>query len=152
MKVNSRLYTFLLFIFILPVTAIAQGQKDVSSMIFEIDTLKDLRLKIDGGCGIYEFDSWADFPFKTVFVISAHKVAFFAIKGLHDYIYAKLENAEILPNGSYEEQFSGQGFHVILITSGNDNGGQSKREGLLKIYNKTKMVTIQVKGKIDYRL
>ena len=149
---NSRLYTFLLFIFITPATTIAQGRKDVSSMVYEIDTLKDFRIKIDGGCGFYKFDSLADFSFKAIFVISAHKVAFFAIKGLHDYIYVKQEYAKILPNGSYEEKFSGQGFHVSLITRSNDSDGQSKRGGLLKIYNKTKVVTISVIGKIDYRL
>jgi hypothetical protein len=118
---------------------------------FQLDTIRDYRIKIDGGCGFFHFqgnesDSAIE---KNCFVIDQFKRGFFAIKNQHDYIYVKRIRHEYIKNGFFKEVFSGNGFTCILITKKSSVTDQSLREGVLEIRRNGKSRMVKVKGHVD---
>lgn len=137
---------------IIPLVLASQGRINFSTYQFELDAIKDYRIKIDGGCGEYKSNSAGLDSTKPVFVISTHKIAFFSIKGQYDYVYVKQKSHGYLPNEDYEERFAGQGMSVVLTTHAVEKNNIIKRQGYLKIYNKVQKTIIPIKGTIDYTI
>lgn len=116
-----------------------------------IDTIKDFRIKIDGGGSFYSYDSISFDRKQLIFVISAKKIAFINIKGKKDYTYLKRIKITNYNNLYRKEVFSGKGYTIILttkVTGKRDIYPYITWEGTLEILGKTKQV-IKVHGVID---
>ena len=88
----------------------------------------------------------------SIFVISATKTSFFALKGKKDYTYLKQSSAKLLKDKTFQETFSGDGFTVKLTTSSLNSGGSQVRTGKLEVIKNEKTVIINVTGKVDYKI
>lgn len=143
-------YLFTILLLIISHTSFSQTTKAA----FQLDTVKDYRIKIDGGCGIYNFQTQeTDSANKqNCFVIDRFQRGFFAIKGQFDHIYVKRIKIECRQDGFCREIFSGDGFTCTLITSQSSPTNTSLRQGVLAISNSTKTVKVEVVGKVDYKL
>lgn len=121
---------------------------------FQLDTVKDYRVKIDGGCGIYDFQNGnTDSAQKlNCFVIDRFKRAFFAIKSQFDHIYVKRVKVEYLQKGVCREIFRGDGFTCRLTTTRSSPINTSLRKGVLEISTPVKTVKVEVVGRVDYKL
>ncbi|MGG9971432.1 hypothetical protein ACQ33O_06530 [Ferruginibacter sp. SUN002] len=116
---------------------------------FTIDTIKDYRIKLDGSCSFYSYDSIPENQLERIFVISSKKVAFFALKDQHDYIYLKQMQVKILKNGDRQKIFSGHGFKAILVTRKTEKSNNCRlncTRGELKIARKKYKIKIPVRG------
>jgi len=130
------------------------GISQTSNIDFQLDTIRDYRIKIDGGCGIYNFQDLKSDSVdnQNCFVISQFKMGFFAIKNQHDYIYVKLIKKEYLKNGFYREIFRGKGFTIILTTTNGSCTDRKYRQGILEVSNTKKKTRIKVSGRVDYKI
>lgn len=105
----KRLIIILLF------TISAFSQKKKENLDFQLDRIKDFRIKIDGGCSFFSPDSISLKNEEYIFVISAKRRAFISLKNQHDYIYLKQIKSEKLNLEKNKYTFSGEGFEAILI-------------------------------------
>lgn len=125
-----------------------------SKINFQIDTIQDYRIKIDGGCGIYNFkelNSDASTN-RNCFVISQYKIGFFAIKDHFDQVFGKRVKIKHLKDGTIRETFTGEGFTCVLTTSNLLNTANLNRQGILEISNSKMKTTIEVMGMVEYKL
>jgi hypothetical protein len=116
--------------------------------VIQLDTIKDFRIKIDGGCAFYsKYDSTNQYQ-PYIFVISANKRAFFSIKGQHDYIYLKRVSVTKGNNNLLKEIFKGSGYIAILKTRNIEEIISSKKRqiGTLDLTNKSDSISITIKG------
>lgn len=134
-----------------------KSKKDLSNLPFTLDTLKDMRVMIDGGCGFFGYDSLPSSGgrMQNVFIISAHKIAFFALKGEWDYVYLKrtsIARTGKAADNAYKEIFTGNGFTATLNSQPFDPEHPGYRKGILLIRNKKQAVSVAVRGMVDYQL
>jgi hypothetical protein len=79
---------------------------------FKFDFIKDYRIKLDGGCSYYTYDTTLLERKKYIFIVSAKNVAFMNIRD--KYVYLKRQNRKITGKNKYTDSFSGNGYQVVL--------------------------------------
>jgi hypothetical protein len=150
-KYKGTTPTFIMLIFFLFLTfvihqPISPGNNlNVGQSATELELMDDFPIKIDGGCSFFTFDTTSLDNGKYIFVINAHKAAFFRRNS--EYVFVHHVKRQLKRNG-YVDLFDGSGYKVVLDITKRQEISEYNVEctGVLKIFQKNKTTTIAVHG------
>jgi hypothetical protein len=120
---------------------------------FEIDFIRDSRIKVDGSYMQFTYDTTRlDNPnFIYVYVANTNR-GFFQVKGQKDYVYVKkTKRVVVAPDKAYKDYFYGQGYSLVLdIRKTAELNGLNVYVGSLQIKDKSSVLTLRVHGLSDF--
>ncbi|MBS1916252.1 MAG: hypothetical protein JST87_08235 [Bacteroidetes bacterium] len=110
--------------------------------------IKDFRIKLDGGCSFYTYDSTPIDANKYIFIISAKQVGFINVSD--EYVYLKNTKNIKLNNHQYKKIFKGNGYDIVLDIRyvGKFDSNDSLYEGSMQIKYKNSFQYLKIHGKV----
>lgn len=121
-----------------------------SRKTFELEYIKDYRIKLDGGCSFFTYDTNAVENGKYIFIVSKDKRAFINVKGKKDYIYMNFKSFKETSEKFYKITYSGSGFTAIFTAEGEKLFEEKQLMfGTLEIKDKYSSQVFKIHGKIN---